>query len=152
MAVSIKKVTLWRTDVENKPGALCRVLSPLAEVGADLQVVMGYHYSGNERKAAIEVCPISGKKLPTANYGWTLVLSKSGYPAVTRTGSLLISKVYFLITGTGSGKAKRYSRVMLATNAKCSISAPRLAATVTGPRRYAETISRFAGLGRLVPA
>ena len=34
MAVSIKKVTLWRTEVENKPGALSSVLAPLAEVGA----------------------------------------------------------------------------------------------------------------------
>ena len=46
MAVSIKKVTLWRTEVENKPGALSSVLAPLAEAGADLQVVMGYHYHG----------------------------------------------------------------------------------------------------------
>ena len=41
MAVSIKKVTLWRTEVQNKPGALSGVLGPLAEAGADLQVVMG---------------------------------------------------------------------------------------------------------------
>ena len=56
MAVSVKKVTLWRTEVENKPGALSSVLAPLAEAGADLQVVMGYRYHGEENKAAIEVC------------------------------------------------------------------------------------------------
>ncbi len=62
MAVSIKKITLWRAEVENKPGVLSSVLGPLAEAGADLQVVMGYRYSGDENKAAIEVCPIKGKK------------------------------------------------------------------------------------------
>ena len=41
MAVTVKKVTLWRTEVENKPGALSSVLAPLAEARADLQVVMG---------------------------------------------------------------------------------------------------------------
>ncbi|MGA2255595.1 MAG: hypothetical protein ABSG53_13100 [Thermoguttaceae bacterium] len=62
MAVSVKKVTLWRTEVENKPGALSDVLGPLAEVGADLQVVMGYRYHDEANKAAIEVCTVSGKK------------------------------------------------------------------------------------------
>jgi len=66
MAISVKKVTLWRTEVENKPGALSGVLAPLAEAGADLQVVMGYRYPGEENKAAIEVCPVSGKKPATA--------------------------------------------------------------------------------------
>jgi hypothetical protein len=66
MAVSVKKVTLWRTEVENKPGALSRVLGPLADAGADLQVVMGYRYPGAKRRATIEVCPISGKKATTA--------------------------------------------------------------------------------------
>ncbi len=62
MAVSIKKVTLWRTEVENKAGALSSVLAPLAEVGADLQVVMGYRYHDEANKAAIELCTVSGKK------------------------------------------------------------------------------------------
>ena len=66
MAVAIKKVTLWRTEVENKPGALSGVLAPLAEVGADLQVVMGYGHPGDKRKATIEVCPVAGKKSTTA--------------------------------------------------------------------------------------
>lgn len=66
MAVSIKKVTLWRTQVENKPGVLSGVLAPLAEAGADLQVVMGYHYHGAGDTAVIEVCPVSGKKSTAA--------------------------------------------------------------------------------------
>lgn len=66
MAVSIKKITLWRTKVENKPGALCGVLAPLAEAGADLQVVMGYHYHGAGDTAVVEVFPVSGKKSAAA--------------------------------------------------------------------------------------
>jgi hypothetical protein len=66
MAVSVKKVTLWRTEVENKPGTLKSVLAPLAEAGADVQVVMGYHYHGVPGTAVIELCPVSGKKATTA--------------------------------------------------------------------------------------
>ena len=66
MAVSVKKVALWRTEVHNKPGALSGVLAPLAEAGADLQVVMGYHYHGAGGRAIIEVCPVSGKKSTAA--------------------------------------------------------------------------------------
>ena len=76
MAISIKKVTLWRAEVENKPGVLSGVLAPLAEVGADLQVVMGYRYADEENKAAIEVCTVSGKKSATA-------ASKAGLTAST---------------------------------------------------------------------
>ena len=62
MALSVKKVTLWRAEVENKPGVLSSVLAPLAEVGADLQVVIGYRYADEENKAAVEICTVSGKK------------------------------------------------------------------------------------------
>lgn len=66
MAVTVKKIVVWRTDVEDKPGTLSSVLAPLAAVGADLQVVMGYRIHGGEHKAAIEVCPVTGKKSTTA--------------------------------------------------------------------------------------
>jgi hypothetical protein len=76
MAVTVKKITLWRTEVQNKPGALSGVLAPLAEAGRDLQVVMGYHYHGVPDKAVVEVCPISGKKS-------TAAASKAGLAAST---------------------------------------------------------------------
>ena len=60
MPVTVKKVVLWRKEIENKPGVLAGVLEPLA--GADLQVVMGYRYPGAENKAAIELYPIANKK------------------------------------------------------------------------------------------
>jgi hypothetical protein len=66
MAVTVKKVTLWRVEIQNKPGALSGVLAPLAEAGADLQVVMGYHYHAAPDSAVIEVCPVSGRKATTA--------------------------------------------------------------------------------------
>ena len=46
-------------------GALAKVLAPLAEAGADLQVVMGYHYHDAKTKAVVEVAPVSGKKATT---------------------------------------------------------------------------------------
>lgn len=63
MAVTVKKVTLWRCDVENKPGVLATVLEPLAEAGADLQVVMGYRYPDDKNTATIELYPITGPKV-----------------------------------------------------------------------------------------
>ena len=69
MAVTVKKITLWRREVENKPGVLGGVLAPLAEAGADLQVVMGYRHAGDGSKAAIEVSPVTGKKSLTAARG-----------------------------------------------------------------------------------
>jgi hypothetical protein len=66
MAVTVKRVTLWRSEVENRPGELARALEPIARAGTDLQVVMGYRYPGNETKAAIEVYPITGRKAAAA--------------------------------------------------------------------------------------
>ncbi len=62
MAVTVKKAMLWRKEVDNRPGMLASTLQPLAEAGADLQVVMAYRYPGGEDKAAIELHPVSGRK------------------------------------------------------------------------------------------
>lgn len=66
MAVTVKRIILWRAEVENRPGVLAQTLEPLAAAGADLKVVMGYRFRGAEKKAAIEVCPITEKKLTAA--------------------------------------------------------------------------------------
>jgi hypothetical protein len=66
MALSVKKITLWRAEVEDKPGALSGVLAPLAEVGVDLQVVMGYRYPDAKNKAVVQLGTVSGKKPVTA--------------------------------------------------------------------------------------
>ena len=61
MALTVKKVTLWRKEVSNQPGVLAELLEPLAAAGANLRVVMGYGM-GDTGRAVIEVFPISGKK------------------------------------------------------------------------------------------
>lgn len=61
MAVTVKKVTLWRKDVAHEAGALAAVLDPLAGAGANLRVVMGYGM-GESGRAAIEIFPVSGKR------------------------------------------------------------------------------------------
>jgi hypothetical protein len=62
MPVTVKKIMLWRLEVENKPGVLAGALESLACAGADLQVVMGYRIPADITKAAIEVFPVKGKK------------------------------------------------------------------------------------------
>ncbi|MCX6627676.1 MAG: hypothetical protein NTW28_08615 [Candidatus Solibacter sp.] len=62
MPITVKKIALWRKDVEDKPGALAGILKTLAAAGADLQVLMGYRYPGDPGKAAIELHPVVGKK------------------------------------------------------------------------------------------
>src|ERR1019366_6870161 len=66
MPATVKKIVLWRTEVDNKPGALANTIEPPAKAGADLQIVMGYRHGGPEGKATIEVYPIAGKKLMAA--------------------------------------------------------------------------------------
>ncbi len=64
MAVTVKKIVLWRGEIEHRSGALANALVPLAEVGADLQVVMAYGYASD--KAAVELYPVSGRKVIAA--------------------------------------------------------------------------------------
>ena len=66
MAVSVKAITLWRREIDNRPGMLAQVLEPLAGSAADLQVVMVYRYPGDEARGAVELFPVSGKKATTA--------------------------------------------------------------------------------------
>ena len=84
MAVTVKKMTLWQADVQNKPGTLAGVLGPLADAGADLQVVMGYRLHGRGNRAAIEVSPVSGKKATAAARG--AGLSASAIPTLLVEG------------------------------------------------------------------
>lgn len=66
MAISVRKITLWRNEVENRPGTLANTLEPLANAGVDLRAVMGYRYPGEGNKAAVELYPVSGKKAASA--------------------------------------------------------------------------------------
>lgn len=84
MAVSVKKISLWRAEVENKPGMLAATLAPLAGAGADLHVVMGYRIPGQESKAVIEVYPVSGKKVTAA--AQSAGLAAAAFPALLVEG------------------------------------------------------------------
>jgi hypothetical protein len=66
MAVTVRKVTIWRGEVDNRAGALARVLEPLREVRGSLDLVMGYRVPSQHGRAVIEVWPVSGKKVSQA--------------------------------------------------------------------------------------
>ena len=61
MAVTVKKIVLWRKEVENQAGVLADALAPLANTTADIHVVTAYRYPGHESKAAIELYPVAGR-------------------------------------------------------------------------------------------
>jgi hypothetical protein len=75
---------LWRKEIENQPGALARSLELFASADADLQIVMGYRYPGNQAKAAVELSPVGGKKLVTA--AETAGFKASGIPTLLVEG------------------------------------------------------------------
>ena len=62
MPVTVKTIALWRKEVENQVGTLAQTLEPVTKAGANLRVLMGYRYPGNESRAAIELYPILSKK------------------------------------------------------------------------------------------
>src|SRR5215510_13252356 len=66
MAVTVKKIVLWRKEVENRTGILANALAPLAHAGTDIHVVMAYRFPHQESKAAIELYPVTGTKSVTA--------------------------------------------------------------------------------------
>jgi hypothetical protein len=84
MAVTVKKITLWRSEVANRPGTLASALGPLAQAGANLRVVMGYRFPGDETRGAVELYPITGKKAQAA--ARAAGLSDSGIPTLLVEG------------------------------------------------------------------
>ncbi|MGB7845601.1 MAG: hypothetical protein WBL63_08305 [Candidatus Acidiferrum sp.] len=75
MAVKVKRITLWRKELENRAGTLAGTLQPLANAGTDLQIVMGYRYPGDSVKAVVELYPIGSKKGTQAAQGAGLAAS-----------------------------------------------------------------------------
>ena len=58
MSIRVRKVVVWRTEVENQPGTMGRALEPLA--GQDLDLVIGY------QGAVIDIAPVVGRQATTA--------------------------------------------------------------------------------------
>jgi hypothetical protein len=121
MAVSVKKITLWRSEVANRPGTLAGALAPLAQAGADLRVVMAYRFPGDETRGAVELYPITGKKAQAA--ARAAGLSDSGIPTLLVEGDDR--------PGTGSAIARAI--------AEAGINLAFFVAQVVG-RRYAAVI------------
>jgi hypothetical protein len=84
MAVRVKQISLWRSEVANRAGALAGMLGPIAEAGGNLKVVMGYRMPGEENRAAVEVYPVTGKRVTAA--ARSVGLSDSGIPALLVDG------------------------------------------------------------------
>jgi hypothetical protein len=84
MPVTVKKVVLWRRELDNRPGALAGVLEPLVRAGANFQIAMGYRFPGNESRAAVELAPVTGKKSAAAAQGGGL--QPSNIPTLVVTG------------------------------------------------------------------
>lgn len=82
MAVRVRPITLWRREVDNRPGALAQTLEPLT--GSNLQVVMGYRLPGDQGRAAIELAPIAGARATAA--AQAAGLSDSGIAALAVEG------------------------------------------------------------------
>jgi ACT domain-containing protein len=61
MAITVKKTFLWKKELDNHPGAMAEALEPLAESGADLQLVMVYRSRRSQRRD--RGSPYVGKKI-----------------------------------------------------------------------------------------
>jgi hypothetical protein len=66
MTVSVKSITLWRRELQHRPGALADSLAPLADGGIDLKVLMAYRFPGDPDRGAVELFPVAGKRATTA--------------------------------------------------------------------------------------
>jgi hypothetical protein len=66
MAVSVKPITLWRRELQDRPGALADSLAPLADDAIDLKVLMAYRFPGEPGRAAVELFPIAGSRATAA--------------------------------------------------------------------------------------
>jgi hypothetical protein len=66
MPLTLKKIVLWRKEVNDRTGMLANALAPLAHAGTDVHVVMAYRFPHQDSKAAVELYPVTGKKSAAA--------------------------------------------------------------------------------------
>jgi hypothetical protein len=145
MAVTVKSITLWRRDLENRPGALATVLQPVADAGADLQVAMGYRIPGDERRAVVELAPVTGGRARRAaeNAGLspseipTLLVEGDNRPGLGHSlaaelGSAGVNMAFLVAQVVG----RRYSAVFGFENARDAQAAAAIIKRVSAaPRR-----------------
>jgi len=144
MAVTVKSISLWRKEAQNKTGLLAQTLEPLANAGADLGIVMGYRLPGIEAKAAIEIYPISGRKMAAAAKG--AGLADSAIPTILVEGDNkpgLAHKIAQTIADTGvdlsffvaQAIGRKYSAVIGFENAADAKKAASLIKKAAGTKR-----------------
>jgi hypothetical protein len=84
MAMTVKRITLWRSEIANRPGALAGALSALAKAGANLKLVMSYRFPGDESRGAVELYPVTGRRATAA--ARAAGLADSGIPTLLVEG------------------------------------------------------------------
>jgi hypothetical protein len=145
MAVSIRKITLWRTQVVHRPGALADLLEPLAQAGADLQIVMGYRVPNRKDRAVIEVAPVGTRR--AARAAEKAGLARGGAPTLLVLGENrpgLANRIARALAESGVNIAflvaqvvgRRYSAVFgFASEADLDKAVDRIRAAVTSRAR-----------------
>lgn len=83
MSFAIKKATIWKIETPNTPGAMASTLGPLAQSGANLDLVMGYT-NPEKTLASVEVYPIAAGRSQTA--ARSAGFSKADFPCVVISG------------------------------------------------------------------
>jgi hypothetical protein len=63
---TVRAARLYRAEIDNTPGRLAAALAPFAAAGQDLEVVMAYRLPGDHGRAAVEVYPVTGRRLAAA--------------------------------------------------------------------------------------
>lgn len=94
--VTIRKITLWRGEIDGSSSALTQALQPLAEAGIRLQVFMRYRHFRDEKRAVVEVCPYTAE-------------DESRCSAVMRAAGLKVSKVPALIIESAPVPGQEYN-------------------------------------------
>jgi hypothetical protein len=84
MAMTVKRITLWRSEIANRPGALAGALSTLAKAGANLKLVMSYRFPGDDSRGAVELYPVTGRRATAA--ARAAGLADSGIPTLLVEG------------------------------------------------------------------
>ncbi len=83
MALSVKKGSLWRRELENRPGSLAQSLEHLAKKGVNLQILTGYSYQ-SRAGGAVEIFPIADAKSEEA-------AKEAGFAKAENVPCLLVS-------------------------------------------------------------
>lgn len=84
MAMTVKRIMLWRSEIANRPGALAGALSALAKAGANLKLVMSYRFPGDDSRGAVELYPVTGRRATAA--ARAAGLADSGIPTLLVEG------------------------------------------------------------------